>query len=431
VNPHDPRDQPTARSKSSPPPAGGVSTGAERRYALSAEIGSDSSSTVHLGKLLGPGGFERIVAVRRLRPRHAKDAGWVARVLDGARFAANVRHANVLPTLDVVTGDEVLVVTEYVAGESLAALLRAQRDGGAPTPPAVASGIVVGMLRGLQALHDGHAAHPGAGDRARAHHRVLSPENVRVGTDGVARLFDVDRGDDATPDPATGVDRADVFGASMVLWEALAGRPPPAQTAAGFEPPSRYQAGLDPEIDLLVSKGLTVPPGFGSAADMAVALEAALPPAAPSQIGAWVGSLASEALGERERLVAKFEQTGPAAPAPSIPRDPAPPQVEAGARGGRFRLDRRNVLAAAVAVAVVLTIVRAWHPGGHRPALVAAPVLTPPPAPVTSGAVAEDSVPAADTGAPQHDEPPRPPELRKARTPKPRRSAPPARDDVL
>ncbi len=82
-----------------------------------------SVDTVHLGRLLGPAEFARTVAIRRLRPQFAKDAELVSMLLDGARLAARVRHPNVVPALDVVTAGEMLVVMEYVHGESLAKLL--------------------------------------------------------------------------------------------------------------------------------------------------------------------------------------------------------------------------------------------------------------------------------------------------------------------
>ena len=43
------------------------------RYALYNEIAAGGMATVHIGRLLGPVGFARTVAVKRLHPQYAKD----------------------------------------------------------------------------------------------------------------------------------------------------------------------------------------------------------------------------------------------------------------------------------------------------------------------------------------------------------------------
>ncbi len=52
-------------------------------------------------------------------------------MIDEARLAARIHHPNVVPTLDIVAADgELLVVMEYVRGESLARLLKAEGSRG-------------------------------------------------------------------------------------------------------------------------------------------------------------------------------------------------------------------------------------------------------------------------------------------------------------
>src|SRR5579862_3405779 len=71
------------------------------RYALHGEIASGGMATVHFGRLLGPVGFSRTVAIKRLHPQYAKDPEFVSMFLDEARVAARILHPNVIPTLDV------------------------------------------------------------------------------------------------------------------------------------------------------------------------------------------------------------------------------------------------------------------------------------------------------------------------------------------
>src|SRR5579862_8006939 len=93
------------------------------RYALHGEIASGGMATVHLGRLIGPEGFARTVVIKQLHAHYAKDPDFVAMFLDEARLVARIRHPNVVPTLDVVqTDDDLLLVMEYVAGETLSHL---------------------------------------------------------------------------------------------------------------------------------------------------------------------------------------------------------------------------------------------------------------------------------------------------------------------
>src|SRR5271170_1954791 len=90
------------------------------RYALYGELASGGMATVYLGKLLGPVGFSRTVAIKSLHPQYAKDPEFVAMFLDEARLAARIHHPNVVSTLDVVARDgELFLVMEYVSGEPL------------------------------------------------------------------------------------------------------------------------------------------------------------------------------------------------------------------------------------------------------------------------------------------------------------------------
>src|SRR5690606_38323405 len=84
------------------------------RYALFREIASGGMASVHLGRLIGPVGFSRVVAIKRLHPHLAKDPEFVAMFVEEARLAARVQHPNVVPTLDVVAlPEEIFIVMEY------------------------------------------------------------------------------------------------------------------------------------------------------------------------------------------------------------------------------------------------------------------------------------------------------------------------------
>ena len=323
------------------PPASGPPPGSARagRYEVHAEIASGGMATVHIGRLVGPAGFARTVAIKRLHPPFAKDPEFVGSFLDEARLAARIRHPNVVPTLDVVgTGGELFVVMEYVVGESLAQLMRLALAKGEQVPPAITATIMVGVLHGLHAAHE---ARDEDGEPLRIVHRDVSPHNVLVGTDGAPHLIDFGvakaRGRSQTtregqikgkisympPEQLLGgaIDRrADVFAAAIVLWETLTGRRLFQGIDDGdvlarvlyqpMEPPSTHGPGITPAMDAVVLRGLArdLNKRYATAREMALAIEAALPLAPPSQVGGWVESLARDALAERSRLVEEVER---------------------------------------------------------------------------------------------------------------------------
>ncbi|MBW2523690.1 MAG: serine/threonine protein kinase, partial [Deltaproteobacteria bacterium] len=213
------------------------------RYAIFDEIASGGMASVHIGRLIGPAGFSRTVAIKRMHPHIAKEPEFVAMFVDEARMAARISHPNVVPTLDVVqSGKELLLVMEYVQGASLAHLLRHGRRLGLVNEPRLIVPILVGVLRGLHAAHEAKSA---MGEPMHLVHRDVSPHNIMVGVDGVPRVFDFGvakaRGRLRTtqdgkvkgklaymaPEQLAGeaVDRrSDIYAAGVVLWEGLAGR---------------------------------------------------------------------------------------------------------------------------------------------------------------------------------------------------------------
>ena len=125
------------------------------RYAMCAEIAAGGMATVHLGKLLGPVGFSRVVAIKALHPQFAKDPDFLSMFLDEARLAGRVRHPNVVSVFDVVTRQgELYLVMDYVPGETLARLARAARTQNERVPLPIALSVVAGALDGLHAAHE-------------------------------------------------------------------------------------------------------------------------------------------------------------------------------------------------------------------------------------------------------------------------------------
>ena len=158
------------------------------RYTLHQPLAAGGMATVYLGRLSAERGFSRTVAIKRLHPQFASDREFVAGFMDEARLAGRIRHPNVVGVIDVVsTGDEVLLVMEYIHGESLSRVLRKLHERGELVPPPIAAAIVCNLLDGLHAAHE---ARDESGAPLGIVHRDVSPQNVLLGTDGVAHVLD-------------------------------------------------------------------------------------------------------------------------------------------------------------------------------------------------------------------------------------------------
>ena len=308
------------------------------RYALYGEIAAGGMATVHIGRLLGPVGFARTVAVKRLHPQYAKDPEFVSMFLDEARVAARVQHPNVVATIDVVATDgELFLIMDYVRGESLSRLVRAASKIGEHVPPRICAAIMCGFLHGLHAAHE---AKNERGEPLGLVHRDVSPQNVLVGSDGVARALDFGIAKAAgraqvtrdgqikgklaymPPEQLRGQEltrATDVYASAVVLWETLTGErlfkgdtepETLARIIKGDVPlPSSIVPDLLESYDDVVLKGLAKDPAlrWATARDMARALERCDGIASPSEVGEWVERIAGEAIEAREERVAEME----------------------------------------------------------------------------------------------------------------------------
>ena len=307
------------------------------RYLLFEPFAVGGMATVHLGRLVGPIGFSRTVAIKRLHPAFARDPEIVAMLMDEARLAARIRHPNVAAVIDVLSvDDELCLVMEYVHGLSLAMV---ERVAGTEWPPPrpIAVGIGIQILLGLHAAHEACNEH---GAPLAIVHRDVSPQNIVVGTDGGTRLIDFGvakalwRSQSShtgqlkgkiqymAPEQLRGrpIDRrADVFAAGIVLWEMLTGR----RLFEAIEPgavldlvlraeiplPSHYADGISTQLDAVVMRALSRPCDmrFPTASAMAAELEALRMAATHPEIARWMEHVASASLAERVQALAAVE----------------------------------------------------------------------------------------------------------------------------
>lgn len=328
------------------------------RYAIFDELASGGMATVHLARLRGPVGFARTVAVKRLHAHVVHDPDIALMFVDEARLAARIRHPNVAQTLDVVEdGRDVLIVMEYVHGASLSHLRRETKE---RTEPAIACAVAVGVLHGLHAAHEAVSE---SGEPLAIVHRDVSPQNILVGVDGVARVVDFGvakarnrlrttrdgsiRGKLAymSPEQLEGrvSRRTDVYAIGVVLWEALTGERlfagvDEAETMSKVlhspvDAPSAHAPAVSAALDGIVMRALSRDPEqrYATAREMAIAIESAQVLAPTSRVGEWVEANGHLLLTRRDALVRAIEKkSSEATPAtlPEVTLEPDRPSRE-------------------------------------------------------------------------------------------------------
>ena len=275
------------------------------RYEVLGEIASGGMATVFLGRVTGAKGFQRLVAIKRLHPHLESEEDFVSMFLDEARLAAKIRHQNVVGTLDVEDQEGLYIVMEFIEGDRLLGLLRHAAKSGERIPIPVAIRIALDTLAGLHAAHE---LPDDDGEMLGLVHRDVSPQNILVGVDGVARLTDFGiakatsrltvtrdgqlKGKIAymAPEQTKRVEidrRVDIFAMGIITWEMLTSK----KLFTGesdvevlnqllFEPIPRLKEsapGIPPAIDAAVMKALERDPAkrYATAAEFADALERA------------------------------------------------------------------------------------------------------------------------------------------------------------
>jgi serine/threonine-protein kinase len=329
-------------------------------------------ATVYLGRMAGPKGFSRVIAIKQLHAQFVNDTDFVNMFLDEAHLIGRIHHSNVVAPIDVVEADgDLCIVMEYVHGEALGRLMRLSRPTGIPLR--VVTAIMVQTLLGL---HSAHEVTDGDGKPLSIVHRDVSPQNILVGEDGITRVVDfgiakaahLARPSDTgklkgklgymAPEQFLGGEldrRCDIFSAGIILWEMLTGKKlfAPAdpveatERMRSFEPrtPSSVVETVSSEFDAIVLKALAAKPEerFATAHDMAKALEAACSPASAIEVAEWVKPLVGDTLSTRAAWIqdlisldlSEWTQTYVMTSSASPPANPAELEVNAGSTNSK------------------------------------------------------------------------------------------------
>jgi serine/threonine-protein kinase len=276
------------------------------RYELLVPIAEGGMASVWAARMKGQRGFQKIVAIKQMRPELTDDPNFETMFLDEASLVSRLRHPNLAEILDLGEEEDVLYqVMEFVDGEPLNRLLRQSR-GGIPVPLAVR--IVKEASSGL---HMAHELRDEDGNYVNLVHRDVSLQNVLVTYDGVTKVIDFGvakalsnlqktnvgqvkgKVPYMSPEQAVGEPldrRTDIFALGIVLYQLLTGKHPfrgdsDLETimricdTAPVQPPSIHNKLIPPELDALVGKALAKHRSarFATMSEMQRALEVVLP----------------------------------------------------------------------------------------------------------------------------------------------------------
>jgi serine/threonine-protein kinase len=210
------------------------------KYTFVLPLGQGGTADVYLAVADGPGGFQKLVVLKVLKPALANDDELRRMFLTEARLAARLQHPNIVQTYEVLEdAGTPIIVMEFLDGQPLSQVI--VRGKQVHFTLSMQLRVLADALCGL------HAAHELAdvdGTPLGVVHRDVSPQNLFVTVAGQTKVLDfgiakVQRSLVETevgtikgklrymaPEQIAGEKldhRADVYAAGVILWEALAG----------------------------------------------------------------------------------------------------------------------------------------------------------------------------------------------------------------
>ncbi len=211
------------------------------KYELIAKIATGGMAEILLAREIEA--ENNLVVIKRVLPHLLDESRFIAMFRDEGRLAAQIIHPNVCRVFDSgAVHQTYFIAMEYLHGVPLSRMLiRAAR-----TKNLVDIDIAVGIvMQCAQGLHHAHELRSRDGRLLDVVHRDVSPPNILVTAEGVAKMLDfgVAKARGATQKTRTGtikgknsymspeqilgkdVDkRSDVFSLGIVLWECLAAK---------------------------------------------------------------------------------------------------------------------------------------------------------------------------------------------------------------
>lgn len=212
------------------------------KYLLHERLGMGGMAEVFRATYNPEGGFQKVVALKRVLPQYAEDEAFIDMFREEAALCSQFSHPGVVQVFDFGRfGDSYFLAMEFLDGPPLGRVLRAHKGTGLPVPAVLH--LAISLCEALQYVHERRAPD---GTALRLVHRDLNPPNVLLSRLGEVKLTDfgiarstshiqhteagIIKGKPGylAPEQATGDEfdaRVDLFALGVTLWECLAGEP--------------------------------------------------------------------------------------------------------------------------------------------------------------------------------------------------------------
>ncbi len=212
------------------------------KYTLLERIAVGGMAEVFLAVQSGLQGFEKYLAIKRIRPHLCGEESFLRMFLDEAKLAAQLQHPNVVQIFDLGRiGDAYFIAMEYISGRDMSRVVPRAEKLGILFPIEYALSVAASVLDGLSYAHGKTDA---MGDPLNIVHRDVTPENIMVGWNGNVKILDfgiakaANQSDQTrageikgklsymSPEQAMGKTldaRSDVFSLGVVLYEWITG----------------------------------------------------------------------------------------------------------------------------------------------------------------------------------------------------------------
>ncbi|MEO6955057.1 MAG: serine/threonine-protein kinase, partial [Polyangia bacterium] len=227
------------------------------------------------------GGLEKLCLVKKVLQIDDQPS-LAARLLDEAKVAVRLNHANLVQVFDAgKVDDELYIAMELIEGRDLRAVWNRTAERRSRIPLDVALYVVREMARGLEYAHNYGGLN--------LVHRDIAPPNILLSWHGEVKITDFGLARSTlkseqtapgivygriaylAPEQARGEQadkRTDVYAVGVILWELLTGRPLHETTDEAvknlemarhprIEKPSNFARGITPSLDAVVLKALS------------------------------------------------------------------------------------------------------------------------------------------------------------------------------
>ncbi|MBU1899113.1 protein kinase, partial [Myxococcota bacterium] len=212
------------------------------RYTLLERVAIGGMAEIFRASASGFGGFEKILAIKRLHPRFSQDADFIEMLIDEARITVELTHSNIVQIYDLgKLEDHYYIAMEYIDGKDLYRAMRRLTDQRLVFPIDAAAYIAMEALAGLDYAH---RKNDSRGRPLSIIHRDISPQNILLSFEGDVKVVDFGIAKAATratetesgiikgkfyymsPEQAKGErldHRTDIFSLGILFYEMLTG----------------------------------------------------------------------------------------------------------------------------------------------------------------------------------------------------------------